>query len=108
MVKLVCGLGWSKKTEAGPLSYDVTYSRGADVSSYVLKYIMKESTVMPCPFSMQMEETNDVSCGHILAFITICMLMASKKRFYFLSPFRHHKGCPHLQNHKKFLLKAQL
>jgi hypothetical protein len=36
------------------------------------------------------------------------MLMASKKRFYFLSPFRYHKGCPHLQKGKKLLLKAQL
>jgi len=77
-------------------------TRGADVSSYILKYSMEESAVMPCPFSMQLEETNDVSRGHILAFITICMLMASKKRFYFLSPFRHHKGYPHLQNDKHF------
>ena len=69
---------------------------------------MEESAVMPFPFSMQLEETNDVSCGHILAFVTICILMASKKRFYFLNPFRNHKGCLHLQNGKKFLLKAQL
>jgi hypothetical protein len=69
---------------------------------------MEESAIMPCPFSMQLKETHDVSCGHILAFISICMLMASKKRFYFLRPFRHYKGCPHLQNDKKFILKVQL
>jgi len=71
MVKLVCGLGRSQKTEARPLSHDVIHSTGADVSSYILKYIMEESAVMPCPFSMQLEETNDFSRGHILAFITI-------------------------------------
>jgi hypothetical protein len=65
------------------------------------------SAVKACPFSTQLEETNDASHGHILAFITICMLMATKTTFYFLSPFRHHKGCPHLQNDKKFLLKIQ-
>jgi len=48
---------------------------------------MEESAVMSCPFSMQLEETNDISLGHILAFISICMLMVSKKRFYFLTPF---------------------
>jgi hypothetical protein len=42
----------------------------------ILKQNMEESAVMPFPFSMQLEETNDVSHGHILAFITICMLMA--------------------------------
>jgi len=96
MVKLVCGLG------THGLCHMMSSTRGADVSSYILKYSMEESAVMPCPFSMQLEETNDVSRGHILAFITICMLMASKKRFYFLSPFRHHKGYPHLQNDKHF------
>jgi hypothetical protein len=48
---------------------------------------MEESAVMSCPFSMQLEETNDISLGYILAFITICMLMASKKRFYFPTSF---------------------
>jgi hypothetical protein len=31
-----------------------------------------------------------------------------KKKFYFMSPFRNYKGCPHLQNGKKFLLEAEL
>jgi hypothetical protein len=69
---------------------------------------MEESAVMPFPFSIQMEETNYISCGHILAFITICMLMASKKRCYFLSPFRNNKACPQLQKGKKLILRAQL
>jgi hypothetical protein len=74
-------VGWGGvKTEAWPLSYDIIHSRGADVSSHILKQIMELSAVRPCPFSMELEKTNYVPHGHILAFITICMLMASKKR----------------------------
>jgi hypothetical protein len=70
---------------------------------------MEEPAVMPFPFSMQLDDTTDVSqCGHILAFIAIHMLTASKKKLYFKSPFRNYKGCPHLQNGKKFLSEAEL
>ncbi|KAI6656167.1 Protein ZBED8-like [Oopsacas minuta] len=61
MVELVCGLEQRKKIEAVPLSNDVIHSRIVDIFSNILKQIIKELADTPFPFSMQLDETTDIT-----------------------------------------------
>jgi hypothetical protein len=70
MVKLVCGLEQRKKLEAVHLSYDATCSRTDDLSFNILKNVTKELAALPFPFSMQLDETKDISqCSQLLIFV---------------------------------------
>ncbi|CAG9570793.1 unnamed protein product [Danaus chrysippus] len=70
IVELVCGKNERKKVEAVPLSNDVIHSRIVEMSSNVLKQVIEELNASPFPFSMQLDESTDVSqCSQLLVFV---------------------------------------
>ncbi|KAL0879709.1 hypothetical protein ABMA27_003424 [Loxostege sticticalis] len=70
IVELVCGKDERKKVEAVPLSNDVIHSRIVEMSSNVLKQVIEELNASPFPFSMQLDESTDVSqCSQLLVFV---------------------------------------
>lgn len=70
IVELVCGKDHRKKVEAVPLSNDVIHSRIVEMSSNVLKQVIEELNASPFPFSMQLDESTDVSqCSQLLVFV---------------------------------------
>ncbi len=59
-----------KKLEAIPLSNDVIHSRIVEISCNILKQIIDELKASPFPFSMQLDETTDISnCSQLLVFV---------------------------------------
>jgi hypothetical protein len=67
MVELVCGLEHKKQMEAVPLSNDVIISRTVDISFNILQNVTEELAALPFSFSMQLEETTDISqCSQLL------------------------------------------
>ncbi|XP_042210866.1 protein ZBED8-like [Homarus americanus] len=87
MVELVCGLEQRKKIAAVPLSNDVIHSRIVDISSNILKQVMEELAATPFPFSMQLDETTDVSeCSQLLVFVRYMHADAFKEEFLFCEP----------------------
>ncbi|XP_042227387.1 protein ZBED8-like [Homarus americanus] len=84
MVELVYGLEQRKKIAAVPLSNDVIHSRIADITSNILKQVMEELAATPFPFSMQLDETTDVSqCSQLLVFVRYMHADAIKEEFLF-------------------------
>lgn len=70
IVELVCGKDQRKKIEAVPLSNDVIRSRIVEMSSNVLKQVIEELNSSLFPFSMQLDESTDVSqCSQLLVFV---------------------------------------
>lgn len=70
IVELVCGADQRKKVEAVPLSNDVIRSRISDMSANILKQIIEELNSSAFPFSMQLDESTDVSqCSQLLVFV---------------------------------------
>jgi hypothetical protein len=61
MIELVCGLEQGKKLEVIPLSNDLIRSTIVDISFNSLKHVIKELVASPFPFSMQLDETTDIS-----------------------------------------------
>ncbi|XP_042208670.1 protein ZBED8-like [Homarus americanus] len=87
MVELVCGLEQRKKIAAVPLSNDVIHSRIADISSNILEQVIEELATTPFPFSMQLDETTDVSqCSQLLVFVRYMHADAIKEEFLFCEP----------------------
>jgi len=54
-------LGTTKKIEAIPLSNDTIKSRISDVSTNILEQVIAELDSTPFPFSMQLDESTDIS-----------------------------------------------
>ncbi|XP_060855494.1 protein FAM200C-like [Metopolophium dirhodum] len=70
MVELVCGLEQRKKIEAIPLSNDTINSRISDMSTNILEQVIWELDSTPFPFSMQLDESTDISqCSQLLVFM---------------------------------------
>ncbi|XP_042203602.1 protein ZBED8-like [Homarus americanus] len=87
MVELVCGLEQRKKIAAVPLSNDVIHSRIVDISSNILKQVMEELAATSFLFSMQLNETTDVSqCSQLLVFVRYMHADAIKEEFIFCEP----------------------
>lgn len=87
MVELVCGLEQRKKIEAVPLSNDVIHSRIVDMSSNILNQVMEELAATPFPFSIQLDETTDVSqCSQLLVFVRYVHADTIKEEFLFCEP----------------------
>ena len=58
-----------KKLEAVSLSNDTISSRIIDISNNILKQVMEELKASPFPFSMQLDESTDVSqCAQLLVY----------------------------------------
>ncbi|GFS82095.1 protein ZBED8 [Nephila pilipes] len=89
MVELVCGLEQRKKLEAIPLSNDVIQSRIVEISCNILKQIINELKASPFPFSMQLDETTDISnCSQLLVFVRyVSADTITKNNSYFVSLF---------------------
>ncbi|GFU03693.1 protein ZBED8 [Nephila pilipes] len=84
IVELVCGLEQRKKLEAIPLSNDVIQSRIVEISCNILKQIINELKASPFPFSMQLDETTDISnCSHLLVFVRYVSADTIKEEFLF-------------------------
>lgn len=87
MVELVCGLEQRKKLEAIPLSKDVIHSRIVEISCNILKQIIDELKASPFPFSMQLDETTDISnCSQLLVFVRYVSADTIKEEFLFCEP----------------------
>lgn len=87
MVELVCGLEQRKKLEAIPLSNDVIHSRIVEISCNILKQIIDELKTSPFPFSIQLDETTDISnCSQLLVFVRYISADTVKEEFLFCEP----------------------
>jgi hypothetical protein len=84
MAELVCGLQQKKKPEAVPLSDDVIRSRIVDISFNILKEVIEELAASPFPFSVQLDETTDISqYSQFLVFVRYVHAAAIKDEFLF-------------------------
>lgn len=87
MVELVCGLEQRKKIEAVPLSNDTINSRISDMSTNILEQVIRELDSTPFPFSMQLDESTDISqCSQLLVFVRYIYSGTSKDEFLFCQP----------------------
>ena len=87
MVELVCGLEQRKKLEAVSLSNDVIRSRIVDISCNILKQIINELKASRFFFSMQLDETTDISnCSQLLVYVRYVHTDAMKEEFLFCEP----------------------
>jgi hypothetical protein len=72
IVDLVCGLEQGKKLETVPSSNDVISSRIVDIPFNILKHIIVELEASPLLFSVQLDETTDISQrSQILVFVRL-------------------------------------
>ena len=70
MIELICGTEQGKKLEAAPLSNDTISSRITDISNNILEQVMEKQKASPFPFSMQLNESTNVSqCAQLLAYV---------------------------------------
>lgn len=83
MVELVCGLEQRKKLETLPLSNDMICSRIVDFSFNILKNITEELAALLFLFSMQLDETTDISQRSQLVFVRYVHADAIKEEFLF-------------------------
>ena len=87
MTELVCGTEQRKKLEAVSLSNDTISSRIIDISNNILKQVMEELKASPFPFSMQLDESTDVSqCAQLLVFVRYMHADTIKEEFLFCEP----------------------
>ncbi|XP_035227366.1 protein ZBED8-like [Stegodyphus dumicola] len=87
MVELVCGLEQRKKLEAILLSKDVIHSRIVEISCNILKQNIDELKASPFPFSMQLDETTEITnCSQLLVFVRYVSADTIKEEFLFCEP----------------------
>jgi len=87
MVELVYGLEQRKKIEAIPLSNNTINSRISDMSTNILEQVIRELDSTPFPFSMQLDESTDISqCSQLLVFVRYIYSGTSKEEFLFCQP----------------------
>jgi hypothetical protein len=88
MVELVCGLEQRKKVEAFiPLSNNTIYSRISDMSTNILEQVLAELDLSPFLFSMQLDESTNISqCSQLLVFVRYIYSGTSKEEFLFCQP----------------------
>ena len=84
MTELFCVIERRKKLEAVPLSNGTINCRIKDISNNILEQVMEELKASPFPFSMQLDESIDVSqCAHFLAYVRYMHAGANKEEFLF-------------------------
>ena len=87
MVELVIGPSERKEIEKIPLSNSVIKSRVADISDNILKQVLLELTNSPAKFSLQLDESTDVSqCAHLIVFVRYAHEGNIKEEFLFCEP----------------------
>jgi hypothetical protein len=61
------------------------HSRIDELSFNILKNVIKELAALPFPFSMQLDETTDISqCSQLLAFVRYVRADTISKEFFIL------------------------
>jgi len=87
MTELFFGTEHRKKLEAVPLSNDTINSRITDISNNILEQVMEKLKASPFPFSIQLDESTDVSqCVQLLAYVRYMHADAMKQEFLFCKP----------------------
>ena len=61
MTEKVCGSDQRRKLKGIPMSNNVVKSRIDDILENILKHVMEELATSPFPFSLQLDESTDVS-----------------------------------------------
>ena len=88
MTEIVCGSEQRKKLESIPMSNNVIKSRIDDISENILKQVMEELASSPFAFSLQLDESTDVSnCSQLLSFVRYLNGNKIKEDFCFASLF---------------------
>ena len=91
MVEIVCGKKERKALESVPLSNDTIQSRITDISANILKQVMEELKTTPFPFSMQLDESSDISnCCQLLVFVRYVHADIIKEEFLFCESLPQH------------------
>ena len=87
MTEIVCGSEQRKKLESIPMSNNVIKSRIDDISENILKQVMEELASFPFAFSLQLDESTDVSnCSQLLNFVRYVNGNKIKEEFLFCEP----------------------
>ena len=107
MTELVCGIEHRKKLEAIPLSNDTINCRIYDISNNILEQVMEELKASPFPFSMQLDESTNVSQrAQLLAYVRYMHADGIKEEFLFCEPlFESTKAADVLQTVNNFFAK---
>ena len=107
MTELVCGIKHRKKLKAILLSNDTINCRINDIFNNILEQVMEELKASPFPFSMQLDESTDVSqCAQLLAYVRYMHADAIKEEFLFCEPlFESTKATDILQTVNNFFAK---
>ena len=88
MTEIVCGSEQRKKLESIPMSNNVIKSRIDDISENILKQVMEELASSQFAFSLQLDESTDVSnCSQLLSFVRYVNGNKIKEEFLFVSLF---------------------
>ena len=92
MIELVCGIEQRKKLEAVPFSNDTIRSTIIDISNNILEKVMKELIPSPFSFSMQLDESTNVSqCAQLPVYVQYMNADAIKEEFLFCQPLSETK-----------------
>ena len=106
MTELVCGTEQRKKLDAFPLSNRTISSRITDISNNIMEIVMEELKASTFSFSMQLDESTDVSqCAQLLAYLRYMHANAIKKKFLFCEPLRDTTKAIVLQMMNNFFAK---
>lgn len=84
---MVCGMEQRKKIEVVPLSNDTLHSRISDMSTNILEQVISELNLTTFSFSMQLDESTDISqCSQLLVFVRYIYSGTSKEEVLFCQP----------------------
>ena len=88
MTEIVCDSEQRKKLESIPMSNNIIKSRIDDISENIFKQVMEELVSSPFAFSLQLDESTDVSnCSQLLSFVRYVNGNKIKEEFLFCEPF---------------------
>ena len=87
MTEIVCGSDQRRKLEGIPMSNNVVKSRIDDISENILKQVMEKLATYPFPFSLQLDESTDVSyCSQLACYVRYVNGNEIKEEFLFCEP----------------------
>ena len=87
MTEIVCGSDQRRKLEGIPMSNNVVKLRIDDISENILKQVTEELTTSPFPFSLQLDESTDVSyCSQLVCYVRYVNGHEINEEFLFSEP----------------------
>ena len=88
MTEIVCGSDQRRKLEGIPMSNNIVKSRINDISENILRQVMEELATSPFPFSLQLDESTDISyCSLLVCYVRYVNGKEIKEDFLFASLF---------------------